>query len=79
MREIKEPCTKTTLYVLGDEGIVPRSSSHQAEVLVEGVYKENTHVVLMMKPMLGWNALNDPVLKYVGKQVFNNPQKHLIF
>ena len=39
-------------------------------MLVESVYKDNTHVVLMMKPMLGWDALNDPFLKSVGKQVF---------
>ena len=38
---------------------------------MESVHTENTHVVLESEPMVGYIVSVDPVLKSVGKQVFN--------
>ena len=39
--------------------------------LVKSVHTENTHVVLESEAMVGYLVSDDPVLKSVGKQVFN--------
>ena len=38
---------------------------------MESVHTENTHVVLESEPMVGYIVSVDPLLKSVGRQVFN--------
>ena len=57
--------------ILGEEGVVPTSIGEVMNSLVKSVHTENTHVVLESEAMVGYLVSDDPVLKSVGKQVFN--------
>ena len=60
-----------TNALLGEEGVIPNGESEYLRFMVESVFTENTHVVMRQKPYVGWYGLDHPVLKSVGKQVFN--------
>ena len=60
-----------TNALLGEEGVIPNGGSELLRFLVESVFTENTHVAMLLKPYVDWYGLDHPVLKSVGKQVFN--------
>ena len=54
----------------GHEGAMYKSTKEAMDLLVEKVYSDSTHVILLAKPTVGWIPTINPVLKSVGKQVW---------